>query len=439
MTTSYLLERAWVDGAVHDDVLVEIEDGRFTPGRASPDDAPVTSSGVSPVPVNSPLARPHHPRPGQLPQPRLPPGAAGADPARAGDVLDLARADVRRRRAARPRTPTSRWPARRTARWSRPGSPRWASSTTCTTSPTGRRTTTRTRWAHALRRGRARGRDPDHAARHLLPHQRVRRRRPRACRCATPTATRERWAARGAGRRVRRRSTRCGRCRATSCRSFHGPGAAARPPLRAGRRERGLPGGVRRHPDPAAARGRPARPGHDGRARHPPDRRRHRAARRPPAPSSASRPTTERDLADGIGPAQPAARRRLPDHARQRQPRGDRPVRGDARAGDGRAAGHPGARPLDRRRAARRRHRPRSLGSRRGGSRSAPGPTWSPSTPRARAPPAPAPTSTPRSSPPPAPTSPRWSSTAGSSSRRGDEARSAASSTRRSEHCGRPP
>ena len=27
--TSYLLERAWVDGAVHDGVLVEIEDGRF--------------------------------------------------------------------------------------------------------------------------------------------------------------------------------------------------------------------------------------------------------------------------------------------------------------------------------------------------------------------------------------------------------------------------
>jgi formiminoglutamate deiminase len=27
--TAYLLERAWVDGAVHDDVLVEIEDGRF--------------------------------------------------------------------------------------------------------------------------------------------------------------------------------------------------------------------------------------------------------------------------------------------------------------------------------------------------------------------------------------------------------------------------
>jgi len=30
MTTSYVLERAWVEGAVHDDVVVEIEDGRFT-------------------------------------------------------------------------------------------------------------------------------------------------------------------------------------------------------------------------------------------------------------------------------------------------------------------------------------------------------------------------------------------------------------------------
>ena len=27
---SYLLERAWVGGAVHDDVLVSVEDGRFT-------------------------------------------------------------------------------------------------------------------------------------------------------------------------------------------------------------------------------------------------------------------------------------------------------------------------------------------------------------------------------------------------------------------------
>ena len=45
------------------------------------------------------------------------------------------------------RTPTSPWRGRPTARWSRPGSPRWGSSTTCTTSPTARRTTTPTRWA----------------------------------------------------------------------------------------------------------------------------------------------------------------------------------------------------------------------------------------------------------------------------------------------------
>ncbi len=28
--TAYLLERAWVDGSVHDEVYVEIEAGRFT-------------------------------------------------------------------------------------------------------------------------------------------------------------------------------------------------------------------------------------------------------------------------------------------------------------------------------------------------------------------------------------------------------------------------
>ena len=32
--TSYLLERAWVDDVVQDDVLVEIEDGRFVRSRS---------------------------------------------------------------------------------------------------------------------------------------------------------------------------------------------------------------------------------------------------------------------------------------------------------------------------------------------------------------------------------------------------------------------
>ena len=79
--------------------------------------------------------------------------------------------------------------------------------------------------------------------------------------------------------------------------------AAALPPLRAARRERGLPGRARLHADAAAGRARRARPELLRRPRHPPDRRRPRAA-------AARRticmcPTTERDLADGIGPAGP--------------------------------------------------------------------------------------------------------------------------------------
>jgi formiminoglutamate deiminase len=51
--SSYLLERAWVDGAVRDDVLVEIEDGRFT--SVTPDGQNWTlSAEVSPVNVRFP-------------------------------------------------------------------------------------------------------------------------------------------------------------------------------------------------------------------------------------------------------------------------------------------------------------------------------------------------------------------------------------------------
>jgi len=53
--TAYLLERAWVDGAVRDDVLVEITDGRFTRVEVVRD-----SDGLSGVgnPDNPPLPRP---------------------------------------------------------------------------------------------------------------------------------------------------------------------------------------------------------------------------------------------------------------------------------------------------------------------------------------------------------------------------------------------
>ena len=89
---------------------------------------------------------------------------------------------------------------------------------------------------------------------------------------------------------------------------------------------------------------------------------------------------------------------------RLRQPRRDRPLRGDARGRARRAAGHPAARPLDRRRAADRRHHRRArvarLGRRRRHRRRAARRPRRRSTRPARAPPAPAATRTPSSSPP---------------------------------------
>ena len=65
-----------------------------------PDEVSSAQQEFHRVPGETARAGPHHPRARQRPQPRLPPGAAGPDPARARDVLDLARADVRRGRAA---------------------------------------------------------------------------------------------------------------------------------------------------------------------------------------------------------------------------------------------------------------------------------------------------------------------------------------------------
>jgi formiminoglutamate deiminase len=61
--TAYLLERAWVDGAVHDDVLVEIEGGRFTyvglPRRNSrlPAEGSAGEGEIHRVPGETPPAR----------------------------------------------------------------------------------------------------------------------------------------------------------------------------------------------------------------------------------------------------------------------------------------------------------------------------------------------------------------------------------------------
>lgn len=56
--SAYLLERAWVDGAVRDDVLVEIVDGRFT--AVTPDWAVRESEGDAPrdIGVSPPFPRP---------------------------------------------------------------------------------------------------------------------------------------------------------------------------------------------------------------------------------------------------------------------------------------------------------------------------------------------------------------------------------------------
>ena len=275
-------------------------------------------------------------------------------------------------------------------------------------------------------RGGQRGRHPDRAARHLLPHQRLRRVRPRGRRSATPTATPS------GGPSGWRASIDPDH--ATIGAAIHSVRAVPRDQLATvveAARDRPLhvhlSEQVAENDACLATYGvTPTQLLHDAgalgplttrRARHPPD-----AA--PTSPTSAQTgtracfcPTTERDLGDGIGPSRALRQAGSDAHPRLRQPRGDRPLRGDARAGDGRAARHPAARPLDRRRADRGRDRPRlaRLRRRRHASRSVSAPTSSPSPRRRRGPPAPAPTRTPPSSPPPPPTSPTSSSTAGSS------------------------
>ena len=198
----------------------------------------------------------------------------------------------------------------------------------------------------------------------------------------------------GAGERARAgrrrawsapRSTRCARCPRDQLDAVAGGPRppAARPPVRAGRRERGLPRGVRRAP-----RRRLLAEAGPPRAERPPP------CTRPTSPTATSRCSAATGdlrllLPDHRArprrrhrPAPPAARRRRPADPRQRQPRGDRPVRGDARGRARRAAGHPAARALDRRRAADRRdaagHASARLRRRRPDRGRARAPTWSP-------------------------------------------------------------
>ena len=119
--------------------------------------------------------------------------------------------------------------------------------------------------------------------------------------------------------------------------------AAPRPRLRAAAGERGVPRRLRRARRSAARRGRGAERTVHRRARDARRRRRHRtlASRR-------SRccicPTTERELADGIGPTAASAHAGVELCIGSRLPCRDRPVRGDARRRARRAAGLAAAR-----------------------------------------------------------------------------------------------
>ena len=198
---------------------------------------------------------------------------------------------------------------------------------------------------HALIAAAAEAGHPDHPARHLyLTSTCGRRAAGRARSCGSATATLDGWSRPGrrrckpAGRTLgsARPSTRCGRCRPAELAGFgradRGP-AAARAPVRAARRERGLPGRARPHPDRAARRRRrcSARGTTAVHATHLTDddrtaARRHRH-RRLPLPDHRTRPGRRHR------PGPRARRRRQPAVPRQRQPRRHRPVRGGARGG----------------------------------------------------------------------------------------------------------
>ena len=177
----------------------------------------------------------------------------------------------------------------------------------------------------ALIAAAARGRHPAHPARHLLPRRRADRRRPPAARRGAERFSRRHCRALG-GRvePLQRHATgphrcggalgarRAGRGRSAEVGEAAGGAPAARAPQRAAGREPRDPGVLRRTPTELLAEHGLLGRAHHRRARHPPHRRGHRAPGRQPAPTACFCPTTERDLADGIGPARrwptPAAR-----------------------------------------------------------------------------------------------------------------------------------
>ena len=363
-------------GLVHDVVLVRAR-GAPRRGHGGPCGSSRTAAGSStcaprppPSRTTSRLRGRRAARPGQRPQPRLPPGAARAHPRRRRQLLDVARRDVCRDAPPRPRD----LPRAGQGGLRRDAARRLHGRRRVPLRPPRRRaagaTTTPTSWGRRCSARRARpasGSPCSTPATSPVASPRAATCPSTRCRSASATARSTPGPTR-VERPLRRRhgADRHGRAL--------GAGRAARRPRRGGR-VRGARRVVR---CTCTCPSSPARtsPARASTAAHRPScspargcsgRRRPSCTRRtcPTRTSSCSAarartacfcPTTERDLADGIGPA-----RRLHDagsaaRARLRPAGRHRPVRGAARRRDARAPREPGARAVRRRRPARHGH-----------------------------------------------------------------------------------
>ena len=298
-------------------------------------------------------------RHGQRPQPRLPPRPARSRQRRRRQLLELARADVRRRGAAQPRHVLRAGAGR--LRRDGAGRHHRRGGVPLRPPPSGRaaRTATRTPWVSPCARRPTRPASGSRCSTRATS---------RAASTAAATSSSTRASAGSATARVdawAERMSRAPRPRRTGCGSARRSTRSARSsatdlpkvveaagdlPLhvhlsRAARREPRLPDVLRREPDPAARRGRRSRRPLDGRARHAPRGPRHRAPRRHGhrrvlLPDDRARPRRRHR------PGPRPARRRQPALAGLGPARRHRPVRGAARARDARAARHQRARPL---------------------------------------------------------------------------------------------
>ena len=378
--TAYLLERAWVDGAVRDDVLVEIEDGRFTSVTLDAGNHKPTSEFATPRTENTQFTqgvrhaeRANHKPTSELRATQVPgltlPGLANCHSHAFHRAL---RGRVQRGRgtfwtwreqmydvAGRIDPDTYFALARATYReMAAAGITSVGEFHYLHHQPDGTPYDDPLAMRHALRRGGRRGRHPDRRARHRLPLRRVRPagrgraaavQRRRRGRPGGPSGPATGPAAIHSVRAVpreqlaERRAAR--RCTCTSpsspprTRSAWRPTASPRPGCSTTPASSGPPPPSCTPPTsptttPTSS---PPKPRHH-RVRHAHHRARPRRRHRP-------------DALPGRGP--------LPAHRRQRQPRGHRPVRGAALPRGPRAAGLAVARPVDGGRAARRRHRPR--------------------------------------------------------------------------------